>query len=436
VALQRRVGAILARRATAAPSAERAPLNAAVHRFPGPAPAGTIRTMRLRIMLPLAAAVLLATAAGARADTRHTVTPGESLSSLAVADGVSITALAGATRLSPDAQLLIGAVLRTPPRGTGIPGARRRHSPPAPRGLTHRYVVRRGDSLSSIAARAGESVAVLAAQNHVRPDGVLLVGATLELPGAAPATRHGSAAANAGAALHRYVIAPGDTLSALAAHASVDALLIAGATLLLPGPAGAGAPASATAIYIVRPGDTLSSIAARSATSWTHLAAINGIAPGALLLAGEALRVPASSGGPPYPTPERVSLAQIEEIARSGGVPGSLAAAIAWQESGFNNDLVSNADARGVMQILPGTWSWIERTLTPQSPLAPSSAADNVRGGVLLLRSLLDETGGNMDLAIAGYIQGLDSVRRNGMYAVTAQYVHDVLALRRQFAAR
>jgi len=87
-----------------------------------------------------------------------------------------------------------------------------------------------------------------------------------------------------------------------------------------------------------------------------------------------------------------------------------------------------------VMQILPGTWSWIQRALTPENPLAPASALDNVRGGVLLLRSLLDDTGGDMRLAIAGYIQGLDSVRRNGMFAVTSQYVSDVLALRRYFA--
>ena len=88
---------------------------------------------------------------------------------------------------------------------------------------------------------------------------------------------------------------------------------------------------------------------------------------------------------PPYPTPERLSASQIGSIAAEHGVPSSLADAIAWQESGFNNDLVSSADARGIMQILPGTWDWIQRTLTPSVPLAPASATDNVRGGVLLL---------------------------------------------------
>ena len=136
---------------------------------------------------------------------------------------------------------------------------------------------------------------------------------------------------------------------------------------------------------------------------------------------------------PPYPTPERVSASQVGSIASANGVSSSLAEAIGWQESGFNNDLVSTADARGVMQILPGTWDWIQRSLTAGSPLAPASASDNVRGGVLLLRSLLNSTGGDPAMAAAGYFQGLSSVQQNGLYPATQQYVNDVMALRQQF---
>jgi soluble lytic murein transglycosylase-like protein len=137
---------------------------------------------------------------------------------------------------------------------------------------------------------------------------------------------------------------------------------------------------------------------------------------------------------PPYPTPERVTAPQVGSIAADNGVPASLADAIAWQESGFNNDLVSSADARGVMQILPGTWQWIQNSLnTAGPPLAPASAADNVRGGVLMLHSLLNATGGDPALAAAGYFQGLPSVQQHGMYADTQRYVQDVLALQRQF---
>jgi soluble lytic murein transglycosylase-like protein len=137
---------------------------------------------------------------------------------------------------------------------------------------------------------------------------------------------------------------------------------------------------------------------------------------------------------PPYPTPETVTPSQVGSIAAANGVPPSLADAIAYQESGFNNAAVSTADARGVMQILPGTWEWIQHTLVPgASPLAPASALDNIRGGVLLLRSLLNSTGGDPALAAAGYYQGLPSVQRDGVYPSTQQYVNDVMSLAQRF---
>ena len=48
-----------------------------------------------------------------------------------------------------------------------------------------------------------------------------------------------------------------------------------------------------------------------------------------------------------------MSSAEIDAIAEQYGVPASLAEAIAWQESGWNNDEVSGIGAVGVMQIVP-----------------------------------------------------------------------------------
>jgi hypothetical protein len=56
-----------------------------------------------------------------------------------------------------------------------------------------------------------------------------------------------------------------------------------------------------------------------------------------------------------------------------------------------------------------------------------------VRGGVLLLHWLLDNSGGDEATAAAGYYQGLPSVQRYGMYASTQQYVADVQALQARF---
>ena len=114
-------------------------------------------------------------------------------------------------------------------------------------------------------------------------------------------------------------------------------------------------------------------------------------------------------------------------------MPGSLAAAIGWQESGFNNAMVSSANARGVMQVMPGTWDWVQANLSRNRRLDPGSATDNVRAGSLYLGQLLRETRGDPALAAAGYYQGLASVRRIGMLPETRRYVANVLALRSRF---
>src|SRR6202043_2617211 len=114
----------------------------------------------------------------------------------------------------------------------------------------------------------------------------------------------------------------------------------------------------------------------------------------------------AATAAPPYPTEESVSPSEVGSIASANGVPPSLAEAIAEQESGFNNSVVSSANARGVTQILPETWSWIDQELAGSEHLAPASASSNVRAGVLLLHSLLGETGGDPRARRRGLLPG------------------------------
>jgi soluble lytic murein transglycosylase-like protein len=236
------------------------------------------------------------------------------------------------------------------------------------------HVVARGESLSSIAAVDGLGVDQLAAANGLSPDAELVAGSTLMIPPQTP-TSYGSAATPVGAAA-----AAGDGDG----DADDDAA---------DGPAGSAASTQP----------------------------VGAPAEG-------------SPSAPPYPTAERVTASQIGELAATNGVPPSLADAVAYQESGFNNGEVSGSDARGVMQILPGTWHWIQGTLVPAgAPLNSASAVDNVRGGVLMLRALLDATGGDAALAAAGYYQGLPSVRAYGVLPGTQQYVDDVLALQQRF---
>jgi len=87
---------------------------------------------------------------------------------------------------------------------------------------------------------------------------------------------------------------------------------------------------------------------------------------------------PLALGPAPYPTPSGSPPPRSSRFAAANGVPASLAAAIGWQESGFNNDLVSSAtrarDADPAEDVA-------DRALasTPARRLAPASAAHNVR---------------------------------------------------------
>jgi N-acetylmuramoyl-L-alanine amidase len=268
-----------------------------------------------------------------------------------------------------------------------------------------------------------------------------------------------------------HTVVPGETLWQLAAMnnmttrsfaaangLSPDAQIISGTTIKIPSVAEAAsslssAPAAAAPPpmggYTVRPGDSLSAIAATARVPASAIAAMNGLDPNGVLLAGTEIKLPTGSPAPagaslpaptttripqaaPYASSGRVTSGDIAAVASRNGVPASLASAIAWQESGFNNAMVSNANARGVMQVMPGTWNWVQANLAKRQ-LNPSLPIDNVGAGVLYLGHLLQETGGDPGLAAAGYYQGLSSVRSVGMLPETKRYVANVLALRSRF---
>jgi soluble lytic murein transglycosylase-like protein len=215
--------------------------------------------------------------------------------------------------------------------------------------------------------------------------------------------------------------------------------------------AGAGAAPDALGAYTVQPGDTLSGIAAASGVATEQVAWMNGLSPDAHVITGTVLKLPtgaapaeAQAAAPPPVEPEVVPEAapnaapgfvtagEIGQIAGDHGVPGDLAAALAWQESGFNNGMVSPANARGVMQILPGTWDWIQQNLA-SAPLDPNSPTENVHAGVMYLDQLLADSGGDPATALASYYQGAASVQSQGMLPETRQYVDNVMALRSRF---
>lgn len=288
------------------------------------------------------------------------------------------------------------------------------------------HTVQPGETLWTIAAANNFTTRTIAAFNGLGPDSDVILGATVMIPSIAEGT----------GALQRAGIVPHSPLTTTTAAPS--------GTAVPTGPAPQGA-------YTVRPGDTLGGVAARSGVPARQVAAMNGLSPDAMLIAGTSMKLPSGSpiaasstgapvpaaprpvapGAPPYATQARMSSSEIGSIAAQHGVPSSLAAAVAYEESGFNNGMISSTSARGIMQIMPGTWSWLQQTGAGQ--LDPSSAADNVRAGSIYLNRLLRQTGGNVAQAVAGYYQGLGSVQSRGMYDDTKRYVANVLSLQHRF---
>ena len=82
------------------------------------------------------------------------------------------------------------------------------------------------------------------------------------------------------------------------------------------------------------------------------------------------------------------------------------------------------------MQVTPATWNYVETVLVGR--LIPHTMSGNVRVGVAFLRQLLREFHGDVRLALATYAQGPRSVRRNGMFPETRNFVAGVLALSRR----
>jgi hypothetical protein len=117
--------------------------------------------------------------------------------------------------------------------------------------------------------------------------------------------------------------------------------------------------------------------------------------------------------------------------ARHYRIRPSLVKALAWMESGFQPHVRSGAGAWGVMQVTPGTWSYVEMFLVGHR--VPRTMDGNVRIGVAYLQQLLREFHFHANGALAAYNQGPWSVRNIGVYAETRAFVANVLALEQRF---
>lgn len=280
--------------------------------------------------------------------------------------------------------------------------------------------------------------------------------------------------ASASGASH-ITVKPGDTLSAIALryHTTVSRLIAinhlpgngdliyAGQLLKIPGSHshGGGHPGGGhthvgTIYHTVVAGDTLYGIAARYHVKPEVIARRNHLPASLTVMLGQRLAIPhrvkthhhsgsSSTAATAQAIHDRAYLAHraqpsqtqvgsmIRATASRWGVDPSLALAIGWQESGWNMRAVSDVDAIGAMQVMRYTGSYIAADVVHR-PLNLFNAQDNITAGVALL-SVLTHEAHSMRQAVAGYYQGLQSVRDHGRYASTKAYVANVMALRQRY---
>lgn len=245
-----------------------------------------------RTLTTTAAAVALAFLALLGTGT-HTVARGETLAGIAARYGTTTAALASANGITNPNRIYAGTTLQ-------IPGTAATPSTPA----TASYTVRRGDTLGSIASRAGTTIAAVVAINGMKNPNLIRIGQVLSLPAGAPAPT----APAKGAAFH--IVKAGETIAGIAARYGISqAQLISANGLtdgrvytaqrlsLLPATVASPAPTPATTTYTVAPGDTLSRIAQRLGTTIKSLLAANSIADPNRLMPGATLTIPTAGRG-------------------------------------------------------------------------------------------------------------------------------------------
>jgi soluble lytic murein transglycosylase-like protein len=133
----------------------------------------------------------------------------------------------------------------------------------------------------------------------------------------------------------------------------------------------------------------------------------------------QVLRTAQRGAGAALPVPISELIAR---VAREEGVDEALVRAVVQAESGGNPNAVSPKGAMGLMQLMP-------RTAEAMGVSDPFDPEQNLRGGVRLLKGLLNEFG-DVRLALAAYHAGGPAVRQYGgipPFAETRRFIQRVL---------
>lgn len=112
----------------------------------------------------------------------------------------------------------------------------------------------------------------------------------------------------------------------------------------------------------------------------------------------------------------------INAAAAKHGLPADLLFAVAQTESDFDQSVVSEVGAKGIMQLMPDT--------AKELGVDADDMRENIEGGARYLKRQLDAFDGNIEMALAAYNAGPDAVQKhNGVppYEETQNYVKKIM---------
>ncbi len=120
----------------------------------------------------------------------------------------------------------------------------------------------------------------------------------------------------------------------------------------------------------------------------------------------------------------------IDEASAAYNVPPTFIKAVIKVESNFNPYAISRAGAQGLMQLMPT----VATNLGVEDPFDPR---ENIFGGTKLLRTLIDQYEGDINLILAAYNAGGVAVNRYGgiPYPQTRHYVSSVYRWYKTYSA-